>query len=1058
MAIVQRPFLRRNFTQYQYAVVDSSETSPDFFDISFFPTKIGGGKSVIKFKGNPNNLALLKEVEIEVVDAAGNPVKSEVVELVDRFNNYFASINVHDDTAAGTGYVYLVGVANKNSTGQPLDRSSYNELGYNLIWGRPIDIQPFERNDSELIFNEAPAIQVAQIIAPARISSNLVAESLFTATTSSNATITTSKFRGFDKKQSTSVQVVDKKLNSIKIQPDTQATTTNIVDTTIRTANPDVIGGYQANDLERFNTVATTAVSFFSSSHVGGYMQFFTQSYTLQPSLPSTSLLATTNPYNSFEVNGLTQSIDDQLGYWKSTVVRVLNDKTAYLETPVQVNTRVPGRLGYVQNTHTYSNVSQFTASLIYVDNSSLYITSSLMSQSYIQVTCYDLKPIAGEVTRIKTYFKRSSATQDWTLLGDQEVYPPEYLTDAEKPNQASYARTLSDFLLIGHFTDNAVLQDNWSFINETPTGFDNATGSIVNNPLQDSVRLQTSGSTNKILTTKYNQSYLESQVYTIAFDCVLDPYTDLEVYMNSDVLSTTLISQDFLPKAYTKSKNKELTRYPDGYSRFGRSIGRIANATDQQKQYGRVLFDFLTDGDGLGKPLLRCVPNGDVTGSSYISKVNLTPRKLNGYTPELIQFALPAPPDFSYNLSESIDYKFEYYDYSGKQSEFISYIKDENLELVSEIQTNKCQAERKSFSFTSDYWISSSYTIPNYIVSGRTLEQITSESYSADTRLYPMFVNGAVGSILGSYAGAAASNTPVDGWNCAIPYNYMFSNSVTYSSFRYISASISTTNMTVYQNAAGRVTSSWRWFDTFTDLYNTGPGIGTALQAYAYTTASISAIDNARFTTHSCVGIRRDDVSQSYADYTNAASNTARTVALKKRRLVWPTGGSVTSSYFTENGGIYNVKFKLKKDTDYLPDTGSYLMVYLFNAYTDYTTSSIGTAGWYPPSRNIVKIGHGYTSGSITTPTITWYDSATGYYYDEYDINLIQYGSSAQLVFEPSGDGGKYFGTLVDDIEFCKVGVTTDPLFIKPQSAANLSRFGNIAFIPSPDTPSGQK
>jgi len=443
------------------------------------------------------------------------------------------------------------------------------------------------------------------------------------------------------------------------------------------------------------------------------------------------------------------------------------------------------------------------------------------------------------------------------------------------------------------------------------------------------------------------------------------------------------------------------------------------------------------------------------------VAKIGLTPRKLNGFTPELVQFALPAPPDFSYNLSESIDYKFEYYDYSGKQSEFVSYIKDENLELVSEIQTNKCQAEYKRFDFTPQYWISGSVGgSGNYMISGRTLAQVTSESYSADTRLYPMFVNGKVGDILGSYAGQAAGDTPVDGWNCSIPYNDgLYGNTFLNPTFRYISASVTSGLMTAYRNAKGYVTSSWRWFDTFTTRFNAPLSPIDGL-SNAYRTSSISVVDSASFTTHSCVGIRRNDASQSYADYANANGDTARTVALKKRRLVWPAGGSITSSYFTENGGIYNVRFKLKTTASYLPDSGSYLMVYLYNAYTTYTTSSVGSAGWYPPSRNIVKIGHNYTSGSVSTPAISWYDSATGYYYDEYDVNLIQYGSPAQLVFEPSGNDGKYFGTLIDDIEFCKVGVTTDPLFIKPQPIANLTRLSNsvIAYVPNSQTPSGQK
>jgi hypothetical protein len=69
------------------------------------------------------------------------------------------------------------------------------------------------------------------------------------------------------------------------------------------------------------------------------------------------------------------------------------------------------------------------------------------------------------------------------------------------------------------------------------------------------------------------------------------------------------------------------------------------------------------------------------------------------------------------------------------------------------------------------------------------------------------------------------------------------------------------------------------------------------------------------------------------------------------------------------------------------------------------------------------------------------WYDSATGYYYEEYDVNLIQYGSPAQLVFEPYPDpvNNVYSGGVISDVQFCKIGATTDPAFIKPQSISNI-------------------
>lgn len=1054
MNITQRPFLKRNFINYPYQVVDTSANSPRYFDITYFPDKIGGGKSLIKLRGNGENLRRFDNAEIEVIDAAGDAVKTEIIPFIDRFGNYMASIYVYPETAQGLATLSIVGVASHDQQGNLLRTQQTNELGYNLIWTRRLTILPFERNDSEIVFDTPPTVTIAQIIAPARISNALQSTGLYSMTTSSNGRITTSNFKGFDKVSATNNGTDDNDLIKTRIQPDLRSATATTVNTQVRQAHRSIINGYQTENFNAYNTVMTTTVPFFSSSYVGGLIEFFTQSYTLTPNIPTTATFANRNPYNNL-ITQTSQSQQSQLEAWSSTIVKVQNDTTAYLQTPVKATIQSENNQGSrTTSEHIYRDVRAFTASLTYTANSSLTITSSLISQSYMQFTFYGIKPVAGDVYKIRTYYRRSAATQDWTLLNDQVIDAPEYLTDATQTNQASYAKTVSDFLLTGHFTSDAIFQENWSLYNDTQTGFDTATGSVQSTTLMDSIRLQSATTYNKILTTQFYQNYIDEQTYSIGLDCTLDPYTELEVYMTSDPLATTLISSDYQPKAYIRTLNREKTRYSDSYGRYGKFVGKIVNDTNARTPYGRVVFDFTTDYDGLGRPLFRCKSSNTTnTGSAYLSKISITPQKLNGFTPQLIQFSAAAPPDFNYYLSESVDYKLEYFDYTGRQSEFITYLRDVQMDFVSEIASNKCQAEYKKFDFTSQYWASASLNAvsPSYLISGRTLAQVTSESYSADTRLYPLFVNGAAGSVLGSFAGNAAGDTPVDGWNCAIPINDgLYGTTALNSSFRYISASISYTDMVAYKNAAGRVTSSWRWFDTFTNSFNSGPGPAGALGAYAYTTASISTIDNTRFPTHSCVGITRTDASQSYANYVIANGDTARTRALKGRRLLWPTSNTANPDYFTENGGIYNVKFKLKKTSSYVPDSGSYLMVYVFDAFASYTTSSIGTPGWYPPERNIVKVGHAYTSGSVALPSITWFDSATGFYYDEYDINVIQYGTPAQLVFEPSGLDGKYFGTLVDDIEFCKVGVTTDPLFIKPQAIQNTSLFSTTTFVPT--------
>jgi len=231
----------------------------------------------------------------------------------------------------------------------------------------------------------------------------------------------------------------------------------------------------------------------------------------------------------------------------------------------------------------------------------------------------------------------------------------------------------------------------------------------------------------------------------------------------------------------------------------------------------------------------------------------------------------------------------------------------------------------------------------------------------------------------------------------------------------------------------------------------------------------STSSFDGQYFDVGGGAGITRTNISRSLVVQQVSGSSalvaaiTACTRALKNRRLFFPTpySGSGTtlgtdywfkqntghniSNVFNENGGIYNIQLTLKRSlavNDYYPHDNSYLSVFIHNVSANIpspTARVVGADGWYPPDNNIVKIGNSY-GGS---PTMTFIDAQSGYLTEKFNFNVIQYGFPAQLCIEASGSltDGKYFGIIVDDIQICKVGVTTDPRFIKPTTIAQSTR-----------------
>ncbi len=70
----------------------------------------------------------------------------------------------------------------------------------------------------------------------------------------------------------------------------------------------------------------------------------------------------------------------------------------------------------------------------------------------------------------------------------------------------------------------------------------------------------------------------------------------------------------------------------------------------------------------------------------------------------------------------------------------------------------------------------------------------------------------------------------------------------------------------------------------------------------------------------------------------------------------------------------------------------------------------------------------------------MSFINPSTGFQIETFNINIIQYGTPAQLCFEASGslEQDTYFGCVIDDVEFCKVGVTEDPNLIAPETVGS--------------------
>lgn len=1216
-----QPFYKRDFIKQTYLVHDTSSNSPyvEFVDM---PTYIGGGVSIVKFFPSTVNLHSFAPFEVEVLDTAGNAVRTEVPEFRDRFGNYYVSIYVQDTTAEGYGSIAFVGVANATPQGDYIEPDNVNSQGFNLIITKPLLIQPFERNESPLVFDKPPLVNVAQIIAPARTVQTLNqarqtqggGNSYFKTVT---ASFTTANVEGFDKVSATSKDIQDSNIRDFAIKNIGESSTTNQVQTVVRQEDYDIQGGQLLTDTNRFRTIIKLSGSYRAQANDKGATITLSTSNSyadVTRSLSSTAVFAKTNPYNSLVIPGQTQSLLTQLNQYEGTVIRVIDDTTYLVDKPLQVNidsfnnTRKNSLTRTA--THTFRAANNLTTKIDFVDPVNI-ITSTTVSQSYLQFTFQELKPIGGSVYRIKSFYRQNSLTGDYQLINDQRVASTEYLTEAREPNRLSYAKEVSPFKLYGHFVDSPTINTYWKAYKETSTTIDTYAVTRATSPLIDSAQVSvTSANASTVFTTAGYQIYQKDQLFSFSFVCVLAANTVLEVYANSKPVSTQLYDSTAFAQAFITSKNNEKARYPQSDNRFGKLVGTITNNSQDQKDYGRVIFDLLADNDGYGRPLFRVKPITGSSATAYVSEVSVTPIQRSGYTPEIFQYTVNAPSGFQQLVSESVDFKFEYYDHTGKQSEYVTYINGINLSLSSEIQGNVCQVENYKFLFNPTIWgivtesatfvnktivpyanisnpqtvfgsqyatPSSSNTNPTFTTHsfaqiggngadastpiigasgltfmtdgwGRTNTLSISSSLSGSftgslqRRYFPAYdqmhaqisfweaygnpLQTAYGaSTLSSqiyaygvgskYKGTATDQHQWSGWNALRPWKPVlahrwlnktseadlilqkYSGKFVYTSSWEIHPALGqgvrTTSGAPYTEQVtstgmlaptgsgvtggpgsvrppiklATVTASWKFFDEFSENYNQVSGSAMYVvfpsftSTYSQYTASFnralisasykpqpgnifgtSSIDLQYPIDAGAAGITRFDISQSYVTTSQAGFTTQqKDIAYKQRRFYFPQSGPMTGSVFTQNGGIYNVKFRLKRYQSgsnlsnwYSPDTGSYLMVYIFDVSSPFNGQQVsGTPGYYPPPQNIVKIGNQITTNGYNIPPIQFYDSVTGYLYDEYELNLIQYGTSGRLVFEPSGDQGSYFGCAIDNVEFCKIGTTTDPYYIKP-------------------------
>lgn len=135
---------------------DTTLTSPDYFQITEFPSRLTAGKNLFKFRLKPETFRIDRPIEVSIIDKQQNPIYSELVDFVYEDGSRVISIYIYEDTAPGEAIITMVG--------ELINVPEQWKNQINVRWQRKILVNPTLENETEIIFETTPSVEISELI------------------------------------------------------------------------------------------------------------------------------------------------------------------------------------------------------------------------------------------------------------------------------------------------------------------------------------------------------------------------------------------------------------------------------------------------------------------------------------------------------------------------------------------------------------------------------------------------------------------------------------------------------------------------------------------------------------------------------------------------------------------------------------------------------------------------------------------------------------------------------------------------------------------------------
>ena len=151
---------KQNLERFNPRFIDFGKNSPNFFNITSIPDAFSSGKNVIKFRPYQHRFRGTDPILIEILDFNGDPIYYEILDYRDSDGSLVMAIYIYEDTPPGNCTITFLGTSLFDENLKPLNP---NEItAYNFRHRLLLYVDPLRRNDSEIIYLNAPTLSVKE--------------------------------------------------------------------------------------------------------------------------------------------------------------------------------------------------------------------------------------------------------------------------------------------------------------------------------------------------------------------------------------------------------------------------------------------------------------------------------------------------------------------------------------------------------------------------------------------------------------------------------------------------------------------------------------------------------------------------------------------------------------------------------------------------------------------------------------------------------------------------------------------------------------------------------